>query len=573
MMKWIRDLKIGFKISCGFLLVTVIAGIIGIVGIVNLDSVGTSYHVAYEDSVTALECMERISASFQEIRTDLFEMSLAELKEDKEGCIEALNNHKGIIDDNLSKYRGILEKYELEEVEQELKFIDAIEYTLNLIDKSSRSFINDIAMDTERRNEAFSILSDGGELHALAQEMEGAITDLVEYNKDYSAQQIQANEKLAANSKLIMGGGILTGVIAAVFMGLFIARGISQRISMVVEAADRLAKGDLNVQIDISSKDETGMLAHTFRNMSSTLKAIIGDISYGLDEMSKGDFTVSSKVRELYVGDYAPIYESLNKMITKISDTLMQINMAAEQVATGSEQVSSGAQALAAGSTEQASSIEELSSSIEMISEQSAENSNIVETASKSVKQAGEGVSAGNEHMEQLTKAMADIGSASNQIANITKVIEDIAFQTNILALNAAIEAARAGAAGKGFAVVADEVRNLAAKSAEAAKQTGKLIEASVATVARGAEITGQTARILNDVGTSTLEVTGSFEKIERSSAEQAVAIEQIKQGLFQISAVVQTNAATAEENSATSEEMSAQAEALRQEAGKFKLA
>jgi methyl-accepting chemotaxis protein len=174
--------------------------------------------------------------------------------------------------------------------------------------------------------------------------------------------------------------------------------------------------------------------------------------------------------------------------------------------------------------------------------------------------------------MAQLTQAMEEIGSSSNQIANITKVIEDIAFQTNILALNAAIEAARAGSAGKGSAVVADEVRNLAAKSGEAAKQTVELIQHSVDTVSKGSQITTETAKVLKEVGTSAREVMEAMIKVEAASSEQADAIEQIKMGLSQVSSVVQTNAATAEENSATSEEMSAQAATLRHEVAKFKL-
>jgi len=251
---------------------------------------------------------------------------------------------------------------------------------------------------------------------------------------------------------------------------------------------------------------------------------------------------------------------------------MQTINMAAEQVSIGAAQVSGGAQALAAGSTEQASSLEELNASIIQIAEQAEQNSAIVRTATVSVNQAGMGVSAGNEHMQSLTAAMTEIDASSRQIANITKVIEDIAFQTNILALNAAIEAARAGAAGKGFAVVADEVRSLAGKSSEAAKQTAQLIQNSVGAVAKGSDITAQTAQILKDVNTSTVMIVEGFGIIDRATAEQANAIEQVKLGLTQVASVVQTNAATAEENSGTSEEMSAQAATLREEVGKFKL-
>ncbi len=216
--------------------------------------------------------------------------------------------------------------------------------------------------------------------------------------------------------------------------------------------------------------------------------------------------------------------------------------------------------------------MEELSASVTQVAEQAQKNLENVQLATRYTQQAGEGVNAGNEHMEKLTEAMANIDSASGQIARITKTIEDIAFQTNILALNASVEAARAGAAGKGFTVVADEVRNLAAKSADAAKQTAQLIERAVDTVAEGSRITAQTAQILQDVQEKTGLVIGSIVKIHQASSEQAGAIDQIRQGLSQVSIVVQTNAATAEENSATSEEMSAQAVALREEVGKFKL-
>jgi methyl-accepting chemotaxis protein len=206
------------------------------------------------------------------------------------------------------------------------------------------------------------------------------------------------------------------------------------------------------------------------------------------------------------------------------------------------------------------------------LAEEAAENSSNVKVATQYVVEACTGVNTGNEHMKQLTEAMANIGTASSQITNITKVFEDIAFQTNILALNAAIEAARAGNAGKGFAVVADEVRNLAAKSAEAAKQTAELIHRSTATVSEGTQVAEKTAAILHEVEDKAGMANDSIVKIDHASNEQAIAIEQIKLGLNQVSAVVQTNAATAEENSATSEEMSAQAATLHEEVMKFKL-
>ncbi|MGC4018848.1 MAG: methyl-accepting chemotaxis protein [Muricomes sp.] len=365
---------------------------------------------------------------------------------------------------------------------------------------------------------------------------------------------------------------IIALILVAVVI-LLISRQIVTPIKRLTNTADLIADGDLEVAIDVKSADETGRMGEALNRTVVQLRrymAYIKEITNTLENMAQGDMRVH--LEEDYVGEFASIRTAFGQISSSLNHALHLINDTAEQVSVGADQVSNGAQALAAGSSQQAASIEELSASITTIAEQAEENSGNVRTVNEFVSKTSVELTSGNEHMEQLTEAMNEISSASGQIANITKVIEDIAFQTNILALNAAIEAARAGDAGKGFAVVADEVRSLAAKSAEAAKQTADLIQHSVVTVSKGTQLTSQTAEILQQVEESTRKVTESFSKIEQASLEQADAIEQVKIGLTQVSAVVQTNAATAEENSATSEEMSAQAATLRQEVGRFKL-
>ena len=369
-------------------------------------------------------------------------------------------------------------------------------------------------------------------------------------------------------SSILIELGLVAAVIAALLW--FLQRTIARPLSEMSGIAGEMARGSLNLSVHHKSKDELGLLAASLQTMVTALTGYIRDISEKLTQMSGGDMRI--RVDMDYVGDFAAIKQAMEKISSSLNQTLLTIHTAAEQVSTGSAQVAGGAQALAAGSTEQAASVEQLSASVAKVAEQAESNLAHVKDATQYVLQAGTNVRDGSEHMTRLTQAMANIGSASGQIASITKVIEDIAFQTNILALNAAIEAARAGSAGKGFAVVADEVRNLAAKSAEAAKQTAELIRRSVDTVAEGTQITAQTARILQSVEENADLVNESIVRISEASAQQAAAIEQIKQGLNQVSSVVQTNAATAEENSATSEEMSAQAAALKEEIGKFRL-
>ncbi len=389
-------------------------------------------------------------------------------------------------------------------------------------------------------------------------------------DKERAAQQSIDAETASTLALVLLIIFFVISVVLTIIVIFTITKSILYPVNEIVSAYNEISKGNMNTEINYESQDELGQMATLIQKTNTLQSTIIGDVIEKFTKISQGDFRLQVDLD--YPGDFAVLKQTIKSTVSTLNRTMQIINNAAEQVNTGASQVSSGAQALAVGSTEQAASIEELSAAVMKIAEQASENSENVKTASNYVDEAGAGVIAVNDHMKQLTEAMTDIGSSANEIANITKVIEDIAFQTNILALNAAIEAARAGSAGKGFAIVADEVRNLAAKSAEAAKQTGNLIQNSVDTVSRGTQITEQTAQILQDVGINTQKVTESFFKIEQASADQAVSIEHIKIGLSQVSSVVQTNAATAEENSATSEEMSAQAVTLREEVERFKL-
>lgn len=422
--------------------------------------------------------------------------------------------------------------------------------------------------ETERANAIME-----GESQDLFDKASGNFLKVVEFNKDGGDNASLEGDKQFETISTITFFSLIIIVIIAVVISIFIVRGISKPVSEMDHVAKMIADGDLNTSIHYQSTNELGRLAGNFNKTVTRLKEYvdyINEISYVLDEIADGNLMF--ELTYDYKGEFAKIKKAFENISKSLNATMSQINEASEQVASGSDQVSSGAQALSQGATEQASSVEELAATINEISGQVKRNADNAVQANSIAIMAGNEIMQSNDQMKKMIEAMHEINNSSNEIGKIIKTIEDIAFQTNILALNAAVEAARAGAAGKGFAVVADEVRNLASKSSSASKDTAVLIEGSIKAVENGVKIAEDTAKMLANSVEGAKNVAEVVDTISNESKKQADSIAQVTLGIDQISAVVQTNSATAEESAAASEELSGQAQLLKSLVSKFKL-
>lgn len=555
----LKNLKVGMKLRTGFkniiigMLLIVLAATVAVAAI--MVQFKKFYDESYQNDVLQMEVRKDIQLVGKMVLWSLVADNDTETNE----RLEQANTYAASVASNIAL---------LEENFHNKAIVNELEEAVAVL-KSVRAQLLELSKDN-KTEEALAMFD--GEYMAATEKVQDILI------------RIGEQSETAADAEYI--GAVVTGVVYAAviilvsILSLFYAIKIEKiiikllmvPIEQLENAAYKLQAGELEIDIPYESEDELGVLANSFRVSCDRLQEIVKDAGYLLTEMANGNFNISTRIEDKYVGEFKTIIMSMRKLNRQMDATLRSINESSDQVAIGSAQLAESAQALAEGATDQAGAIEELTATIENVSNIAENTANEAEGAANMAREAAANAENSRSDLVALTDAMKRINETSREIQNIIADIEDIASQTNLLSLNASIEAARAGEAGKGFAVVADQIGKLADDSAKSAVNTRELIEKALLEIEDGNAITEKTVEALNDILGSMKMFAEAAGNSNEVSKNQARMLQEIEKAIEQISEVVQSDSASAEETSATSEELSAQSENLKELVAQFKL-
>ncbi|MGW8246480.1 MAG: methyl-accepting chemotaxis protein [Acidiferrobacterales bacterium] len=527
---------IGFKILGGIIIVVAIGAISSFYGIFSINIVGGELRNIAEDDIS-------LTSQFSDLTEKQLEQAALFERELRLGRIlESKTDIKSRLAETENKFQELGSEIDSELKDITTKTSEALaqESDSNVREKfngvldSARQLENHHTNYEKHAEAIFGMINAGQNKQAEAatsnteseeakfdSEMESALGNIEQFTEK-SAQTAENQEK---SGVMTMTGLTAIGVVVGVLLGLFLARAITGPLRKAVDISKRISEGQLENDITIKSRDETGELLESLMNMSNSLKSIVGEV--------------------------------------------MQSSTA---IANASSEIAMGNTNLSQRTEEQASSLEETASSMEEMTGTVRQNADSASEARQLAEANRSRASSGAEVVTRTVQAMSDISDSSVRIADIITTIDGIAFQTNLLALNAAVEAARAGDQGRGFAVVASEVRSLAQRSAEAAKEIKQLIEDSVGKVKAGTQLVDESGSVLEEIIEGTQKVADIIAEIAAAGVEQASGIDQVNNAVAQMDTMTQDNAALVEEAAAASRSLEEQTDNLRKQMAFFKI-
>lgn len=548
-----KDLKISKKLLISYITILALLVLGIIVSIINLIAIGNEVSDFYNGPFTVSAAANTVNERFEGMQKAVYRAISNDDLTITENAIQDAKAAAAIVQEQMP----IIEEHFLGDAE----IVDNLKAKLAEL-APMREEVLEMAANNQNKEAAQYMEEHNIIVITEAQEYLDVLIATATTNGENLINTIQAKQTSAVIILLVLG--VASVGISLAFAGV-ITKGITGPITEIEKAAKNLETGILDSDITYESKDEMGSLADSMRQSMAILKIMIEDIAYCLNEISKGNFQVKTRHNEVYIGEFQPILLSMREMNANLSDTIRKINETSEQVALGSSQMAENAQGLAEGATDQAGSVEELNATIDGIADMSEVSADSTKKAYERITESVKMAEGSRQEMEKLLEAMERINTTSKEIGNIIAEIEDIASQTNLLSLNASIEAARAGEAGRGFAVVADQIGKLASDSAQSAVNTRELISKTLQEIEVGNEIADNTSKSFENVIEEMKGFAVVAKETSESSNEQHMNLRQIKEGMDQISGVVQSNSAAAEETSATSEELAAQSDNLKE--------
>ncbi len=502
-MQMISNMKIGVRLTLGFLLVVALTAIIGFIGIRNLNQVNDLSDRMYDMDVVGLSTLQEANIQLlmanRAVRRSLMATTIEDRDESARVARTAMDKTRELVTGAKEFFLTADGKAQVTAIEAPLQeYIAAANLMLNTHQQSGELQSMSAALELMPRNTA------------AANEVDRLLGEASDAKQKRAGEANASITEIAENSRLQMIILVVVATLLGMLVGILVTRSITRPLAGAVQAADRMAAGDLSQDLVVDRKDETGRLLGAMQNMTERLRSILGDVRSSADALS-----------------------------------------------SASEQVSSTSQSLSQAANEQAASVEQTSASVEEMSASIAQNTESAKiTDGIAGKAANDAVQGGS--------AVGDTVLAMKQIADKIGIIDDIAYQTNLLALNAAIEAARAGDHGKGFAVVAAEVRKLAERSQVAAQEIGQVASSSV-------QLAESAGKLLGEIVPNIQRTSDLVQEITAASQEQSSAAGQINIAMGQMNQITQQNASASEELAATAEEMNAQASQLQELIGYFR--